>query len=161
MSKLTKYLNLNHPETLLSLVLTVFSLHFGLLSYQKCWKDTWWMGLLWSQPPDTKPPTISSQIPLFYYVLSLNSHFSGVDLRKGALWPSTPRLPLHTARPLSSQGPGDPEGNMSVPPTRDATNKSTFHFYMRHLKPSLHEKQSSHLRGGRAPAPAPLHPPQG
>lgn len=30
-------------------------------------------------------------------------------------------------------------------------NKGTFHFYTRHLKPSLHVKQSSHLRGGRAP----------
>lgn len=43
---------------------------------------------------------------LFFYVLSLNSHFSSADLRKGALWPSTLQLLLHTAWPLSPQGPG-------------------------------------------------------
>lgn len=63
------------------------------------------MDRLWSQPPDTNPPPYSSTQPLFY-VLSLNSHFSSVDLRKGALWPWTLQLPLHTARLLSPQGPG-------------------------------------------------------
>lgn len=51
------------------------------------------------------PPTVKSSTQPLFYVLSLNSHFSGVDLRRGALWPSTLQLRLHTARPLSPQGP--------------------------------------------------------
>lgn len=83
------------------------SLHFGAADSnpQRHFGDTWWMDRLWSQPPDTNPPTMASTQPLFY-VLSLNSHFSGADLRKGALWPSAPQPLLHTALPLSPEGPG-------------------------------------------------------
>ena len=69
------------------------------------WSDAWWMDRLWSQPPDVTPPPVKSSTQPLFYVLSLNSHFSGVDLRRGALWPSTLQLQLHTARPLSPQGP--------------------------------------------------------
>lgn len=98
-------------------------------------------------PPS--PQTYSSTQPVFN-VLSLNSHFSRADLRKGAQWPRALLLQLHTAGPLCPPALGS-RGQHVCATHLTSNNKSTFHFYMRHLKPSLHAKQSSHLRGGQAP----------
>lgn len=53
--------------------------------------------------PPFPPSQTSTQSP--FYMLSLNSHFSGADLGRGAQWPSTPELPLHTAQLLSPKSP--------------------------------------------------------
>lgn len=117
------------------------SVQFKLSWFPKLESDTWWMDRLWSQLPD----------PRSFYVLSLNSHFSGVDLRKRG--PESPDLCNSCfAQPRYCLLQALQSTGQHVCATHFRfNNKGTFHFYVKHLKPSLHVKQSSHLRGGQAP----------
>lgn len=107
------------------------------------------------QPP--LQPQSSTQ-PLFY-VLSLNSRFSGgADLRKGAPVTLSSSCPAsHSLAIVSPEALGLRGQHVHATHLR-SNNKSTFHFYMQHLKPSLHVKQSSHLGGGQAPGAKDAYP---
>lgn len=88
------------------------------------------------QDPRPHPP----RFPSFFYVLSLNSHFSGCRPEKrGPVTLDCAALRLHTVPPIVPAKARRSRGQR-VPATHlRCDNESTFHFYMRHLKPSLHE----------------------
>lgn len=123
--------SLTHPD----------SVHFKLSSFPKPGSDTWWMDRLWSQLPD----------PHSFYVLSLNSHFCGADLRKGAQCPWTFATPASHSHAIVSWRLCAPQGSMSVPPTSDLTTRAPSIFAWSTYSLHFIVKQSSHLRGGQAP----------